>query len=40
MAFINALVATILSAPPATLFLGTLFVLAVAILVVAIRMPL
>lgn len=40
MAAINALVATVLSAQPATLFLGTVFILAVAVLVLAFRMPL
>lgn len=40
MAAFHAVVATILSASPVTLFLGTLFVLAVAVLVLAFRVPL
>jgi hypothetical protein len=40
MTALNAVIATILSAPPVTLFLGTVFILAVAVLVLAIRIPL
>lgn len=39
MAAFQAVIATILSAPPVTLFLGTMFVLAVAVLVLAFRIP-
>lgn len=40
MTALNTFVATVLSASPATLFLGTVFVLAVAVLVLAFRIPL
>ncbi len=40
MTVLNTVIATVLSASPATLFLGTMFILAVAVLVLAIRIPL
>jgi hypothetical protein len=40
MTALSAVIAKILSASPATLVLGTVFMLSVAVLVLAIRMPL